>query len=261
MTLSTPLDAAFTAMSADPEADQLRLRFYQRVADSELFLLLEGEPDGDAVTPQIFDIKEGPVVLAFDREERLAAFVGAPAAYASLPGRTVAEQLAGKGIGIGLNLGVAPSSYLIPADAVDWLADMLAQGPAQVEATPIVFQPPGDLPQALIEGLDAKLARAGGLAVAAFLAGVTYEGGRRGHVLAFIGAVPGAEAALAREVSEALTFSGLDAGELDVVFLSGEDALAESMARVALRFDLPAVVLPKPPPAPGLDPAKPPRFK
>ena len=40
MTEETPLDAAHAAMEAAPEDDAARLRFYERLADSELFLLL-----------------------------------------------------------------------------------------------------------------------------------------------------------------------------------------------------------------------------
>ncbi len=256
----TALDTAYDAMAAAPEDDAARLRFYERVADGELFLLLETEADDDAVTPKVFDLEDGPVVLAFDREDRLAAFVGRPSPYAALPGRVIAVELAGQGIGLGLNLGVAPSSFLIPAEAVDWFAMTLGHAPVQVEAKPLGFHAPGGLPEALISGLDAKLARAGGLAVTALLAGVTYEGGRRGHLLVFVGAAPGAEAALARAAAEALTFSGVEAGEMDVAFLAADDPALGAMARVALRFDLPQVVQSEKgvAPAPGSDPSRPP---
>lgn len=259
----TLLDQAFLAMEADPENDALRLRFYERLADGELFLLLEDEADGEAVTPEIFELEDGPVVLAFDREDRLAEFVGAPAPYAAMPGRMVAVQLAGQGIGIGLNLGVAPSSYMITPEAVDWLAETLGQGPDEVEARPVAFHPPGGLPEELLAALDAKLARAGGLAVAAFLARVTYEDGRRGHMLSFVGALPGAEATLARAAGEALTFSGIEAGEMDVAFLDAEDPALEALARVALRFDLPVpeALTEAAPRPPGSDPERPPRLR
>jgi hypothetical protein len=48
---------------------------------------------------------------------------------------------------------------------------------------------------------------------------VAYADGREGHLLAFAGAVPGAEQGLAGIVGEALTFSGVAAGEIDVAFL------------------------------------------
>jgi hypothetical protein len=259
----TPLDIAHAAMDAAPEDDAARLRFYERVADGELFLLLETEVEDQAVTPRVFALEDGPVVLAFDREDRLSAFTGAPAPYAALPGRVIAAQLAGQGIGIGLNLGVAPSSLLIAAGALDWLAATLGHAPAEVVAQPVAFHAPRGLPDRLIEGLDAKLARAGGLAMTALLAGVSYADGRRGHMLAFVGAVPGAEPALARAAAEALTFSGVDAGEMDVTFLASDEPALVPLARMALRFDLPMSALPDPVArfAPGMDPDRPPRLK
>ena len=94
------------------------------------------------------------------------------------------------------------------------------------------------------------------------MAGVAYRGGRRGHMLAFLDAAPGAEAALARAVSEALVFSGLEVGEIDVAFLRSADPAAAAMGRLALRFDLPDPVQPRlaGPSAPGMDPLRPPRL-
>ena len=257
----TLLDAAHAALSADPESDALRLRFYERLADGEMFLLLEREAQGDKLDPRIFPLESGPVVLVFDREERLAEFSGGIAPYAALPGRVIAGLLKGQGIGLGVNLGVAPSEMLLPPEAMDWLAEALETGPQQAEALPEQFFAPKGLPEVLVTALDAKLARAGGLAVAALIAGVTYRGGRRGHLLAFVDAVAGAEDALARAAHEALVFSGLEAGEMDVTFLRSADPATASMARVALRFDLPQPEAPDTTPKPpGMDPAKPPRL-
>lgn len=259
----TPLDAAHTAMEAAPEDDAVRLRFYERFADGELFLLLDTEADGETVTPRVFDLEDGPVVLAFDREDRLVEFTGVPSPYAALPGRVIAAELAGRGIGIGLNLGVAPSSFLIEASAVDWLAATLGHTPTETEARPAEFLASGGLPERLMAGLEAKLARAGGLADHALLTAVRYDDGRLGHMLAFAGAVPGAEAPLARAVAEALTFSGIEAGELDVAFLHEDDPALDTMARVALRLDLPKPEMraDPSPSAPGMDPDRPPRLK
>jgi hypothetical protein len=256
----TPLDLAYQAMAADEDQ---RLRFYERLADGEMFLLLEKDAEGADIRPRVFPLEEGPVVLCFDLEERLAEFAGGIAPYAALPGRVIAQQLAGQGIGLGINLGVAPSGMVLPAEAVDWLAGMLEVGPEEVEAVPEAFHAPKGLPDVLVSGLDAKLAKAGGLASGALLAGVTYRGGRRGHMLAFLDAAPGAEAALARAAGEALAFSGLEAGEMDVAFLRGDEVAAVAMGRVALRFDLPAPVRAEPaaPVAPGSDPAEPPRLR
>jgi hypothetical protein len=82
-------------------------------------------------------------------------------------------------------------------------------------------------------------------------------------MLAFIGAAPGAEPALTRAASEALTFSGVEAGEMDVTFLAPDQPVLDRMARVALRFDLPqpAAATPTAPAAPGMDPSQPPKLR
>ena len=258
--LVTFLDAAHAAVSADPENEALRLRFFERLADGEMVILLDREARGDSLQPKVFDLEDGPVVLVFDREDRLAAFTGGIAPYAALPGRVIAGLLKGQGIGLGVNLGVAPSSMLLPPEALDWLAGTLEEGPEAVAALPERFLAPS-VPEAVIAALDAKLARAGGLAPAALLAGVVYRGGRRGHMLAFLDAPEGAEAALARAMGEALVFSGVEAGELDVAFLRSTDPVATAMARTGLRFDLPVPEVPSAPAAPGLDPSRPPKLR
>jgi hypothetical protein len=258
--LVTLLDAAHAAVSADPENEGLRLRFFERLSDGELVLLLEREAEGDRLEPKVFELEDGPVVLVFDREERLASFTGGIAPYAALPGRVIAGMLKGQGIGLGVNLGVAPSSMLLPPEALDWLAETLDGGPEEAEAVPESFSAPL-VPEAVLAGLDAKLARAGGLAVAAVLAAVVYRDGRRGHLLAVLDAVPGADGALAQAIREALVFSGVEAGELDVVFLASSDPVAETMGRVGLRFDLPVAEAPVAPAAPGMDRSRPPKLR
>lgn len=259
--ITTLLDAAHAAVSADPDNETLRLRFFERLADGEMVLLLEREAVGESLEPKVFALEDGPVVLVFDREERLASFTGGITPYAALPGRVIAGLLKGQGIGMGVNLGVAPSSMLLPPEAMDWLAETLDAGPEVVEAEPEEFLAPS-VPEAVVAALDAKLARAGGLAVAAVLAGVVYKDGRRGHLLALLDTVAGAEGPLARAMNEALVFSGIEAGELDVVFLAAGSSSARAMARVGLRFDLPQPeVQDMAPAAPGMDPARPPKLR
>lgn len=258
MTETTPLDLAHAAMQAAPDDDAARLRFFERLADGELFLALSEEARGDTLSPQLFEVEEGRFVLAFDREERLARFADGPAPYAALSGRVLARMLAGQGIGLGLNLDVAPSSILIPAPAMDWLDDTLGQAPDAVEARIAVVHPPAGLPEALIAALEAKLVTAAGLARAACLVGVTYKDGGRGHLLGFVDAVADAQPALAKAASEALIFSGIEAGVMDVGFFAATDPVAARMQAVGLRFDLPQ---PKAAPeraAPGSDPDRPP---
>ncbi len=256
----TDIDIAHAAMEAAPDDDAARLRFYEGLADTELFMLLGQEAEGDQITPELFEIEDQQFTLVFDREERLSQFVGRVAPYAGLPGRTLAEMLAGQRIGLALNLEVAPSAMLIPAEAVDWLVTTLGNAPEETEAHLSEISAP-NVPEAVVTGLDRKLAIAAGRALFAYLAAATYDDGGRGHVLAFIDAVDGAENALATAASEALTFSGIEAGMIDVLFVRSSDPLAAHLAKVGLRFDLPQPEVPEAPAAPGMDPDNPPNLR
>ncbi|MDC0738996.1 SseB family protein [Cognatishimia sp. SS12] len=259
----TPLDHAHAAMEAAPEDDAARLRFFERLADAELFVLLDKEPEDDKISPDVFETQGQQFVLVFDTDERLANFVGRPAPYAALSGRMIAQMLAPSGIGLGVNLEVAPSSIMIPNEALDWLVQTLAHAPDEVESRIDTLTPPAGLPEELITALDAKLSTATGLARWAYLVGITYDSGARSHMLGFVGAVPEARDALAKAVSEALTFSGIEAGRLDVGFFEASDPIAAQMARVGLRFDLPEpqTTTDYVPVAPGSDPEKPPKLR
>ncbi|WP_170434483.1 SseB family protein [Ruegeria arenilitoris] len=262
MTDTTALDIAHAQMEADPQSDAARLRFFERLADNELFLLLTEEARDENISPELFDVADGRFVLAFDREDRLAQFAGRPAPYAALSGRVLAGMLAGQGIGLGLNLEVAPSSMLVPAEALAWLAETLSHAPQEVQSRLTEFLPPAGLPDILLTALDTKLATASGLASAAYLAGTRAEGGGQGHLLGFVDAIPGAQTALAKAVSEALTFSGIEAGALDVGFFAASDPAAAALAKVGLRFDIPEPVRASGSrPAPGSDPDSPPILK
>jgi hypothetical protein len=265
MMTQTPLDAAHAATEAAPDDDAARLAFYARLVEGEVFVLLTEEAQGDQLSPRVFELEDGPVVLAFDTEARLSEFTVAAAPYAALPCRVLVQMLVGSDspLGMGLNLGVAPSSRLFPAEILIWLADTLANHPSELLATPTELHPPKGLPEVLLTAIDGKLARAVGLAPFAYLAAVTYEGGAKSHMLAFIDAIPGAEGVLARASAEALTFSGIEAGAIDVAFLRSSDPIAAKLARVGLRFDLPKADAPLAyaPPAPGMDPNNPPKLK
>ena len=254
------LDSVHAAMEAAPGDDALRLAFFGQLADTELVVLLAVEAEGDDISPDLFTVEEGQYALVFDSHDRLAAFVGRPAPVAALPGRVLVRMLAGHDIGLALNPDVAPSAMLIPSEAVDWLAETLEVAPRTLGARAQGFVAPQDVPDALIAALDPRLARATGLAQAAWLAGAEWEGGAKGLVLAFVGAVPEAEQALARSVAEALAFSGLGAGWLDVIFLAPGTAAAQAVARVGLGFDLTAAEMPAPS-APGMDPDRPPKLR
>ncbi len=258
MTDPTPLDTAHAAMHSAPDDAAQRLRFFERLADSELFLLLETEAQGDTIKPEVFEVDGAKYVLVFDREERLAEFAEGMAHHATLSGRVAARMLAGQRIGLAVNLGVAPSSILIPADAMTWLGEILDETPREMQARPVAFSAPAGIPETLLSALDAKLAIAAGLAKTAYLVAVKYEDGNNGHMLAIIDAPPEAEGALAKAVSEAVSFSGFET-PLDVAFFAGDDPLCATLQKTGLRFDLPEK---KPathsPAAPGRDPENPP---
>lgn len=256
----TPLDRAQLAMDAAPDDTDARLAWFDRLSATEMFLLLEREAEGERITPRVFAVDGGDMVVAFDREERLAAFAGAVAPYAALSGRVMAAMLTEAGLGLAVNLGTAAETVL-EAEAIAWLALTLSQAPDLVEERPDEVLAPDGLPERLLTALDARLASAQGRAVLAYLVATRFAGGRRGHLLAFVDPAPGVEGALAQLVGEALAFSGLEAASLDVGFFRAADPICARLARVGLRFDLPDVVEPPQRAAPGSDPDKPPRLR
>ncbi len=256
----TPLDQAHARMEASPDDDTARLVFYDRLASAELFILLDGAQEGQNITPRLFPLDGDSLVLAFDTEDRLSQFAEGPAPYAALSGRALAEMLAPSRLGLGLNLDVAPSAIILPPQVMAWLDKTLQSQAEQMTAQPLSFEPPQSLPETLLIRLDEKLSTATGLAERALLCFARYADGSAGHLLGFAGTRPGAEPALAQIAREALTFSGLESGQLDVVFLSEDDARLPRLEKIALRFDIPQPDQPPERTAPGSDPSRPPKL-
>ena len=70
------------------------------------------------------------------------------------------------------------------------------------------------------------------------------------------------QAALAKAASEALTFSGIEAGAMDVGFFTASETAAALLAKVGLRFDLPEPQAAEPVrEVPGSNPDNPPFLK
>lgn len=259
------LDQAYAAMQARGEAQALV--FWRTLADAELFLVLEAEAVGHVMTPRVFTLSEGPLLLVFDSEERLAGFSADPVPYAALPGRVVAGQLAGQArglrLGLGLNLGTgAASEAILPAEAMEWLAQMLTQDAPEAREARIVRLAASYLPEGVLAALAGLLPQGARGA----LAQAEYRGGGRGQVLALTGLASQDEARMARAVTEVLAFSGVDAAALDLVFLAPQAALYQRIAGAGRRLE-PVVppVRPQNPPVvrqgPGTDPERPPRLK
>ncbi len=255
--MHTPLDLAYLAMQEDEAAAPA---FYARFLETELYLLLEAELSAEAAEPMVMDTSDGALVLVFDQEARMAAFSDTPSDYVALSGRRIARMLAGQGVGIGLNLGEAPSAMVLPEAAVDWLAEAAMGEDEAVEAKPLEISTPAGVPEALITALDGKLANMAGVVGAAHLVSVRYEGGETGHMLALVDVPAPAKTGVSEALSEALRFSGIEAGQLDLAFLAADDPHLESFQRAGLGFEIPELVMPKTPAplAPGMDPNKPP---
>jgi len=258
----TALDQAHARMVSDPEHTGFRLRFYERLADCELFMMLKSEPDGDQVAPEVFPVEDKSYVLVFDTEARMVEFTETGTPFVALSGRKIAEMLDEQDLGMGLNLGVAPSSILIPSEAVEWLNQALASEVERVRGQPREVGAPAGLPAEFLRALDQKLATTTGLADFAYLAAVTYGDGERSHLLGFVNANDEAHAALTAVANEAVSFSDTEI-TLDIGFFAPSDPVCERLNKVALKFDIPQpeVAPARSIAAPGMDPQKPPILK
>ncbi len=253
----TVLDQTYAGLLAGGDAEGMA--FYRALADAELFLLLETEAEGEVMSPRVFALESGPVLLAFDSEERLAGFSDEPLPYAALPGRVIAGQMVGQGLSLGLNLGSgAASEVILPPEALDWLIAMLDQAPPEALDAQVDGFEAAKVPEAVLMALGSTLS---GVA-RALLVGVRYKDGKRGQLLVLTGVAADAEAKWARAVTEAMAFSGMEAAAMDVVFLRTDDPMLAQMAGVALIFEGEPVVeeepVATPRPGPGMDPLRPP---
>jgi hypothetical protein len=269
VSFDTRLDKTHAAMQADLSDDTARMHFYQALADAELFLLLAHDGGDEQIAPELLEMDGDRYALVFDGDERLSRFTeehlpGTAAPYAALPGRAVAQMLRGQKIGLGLNLGVAPSSILIPAEALDWLASTLDELPEEIERPIVGISAPVCLPEGIHPALAAKLAPAGGVAAAAALATARYGDGSTGLIVGFTAPLPGTEQALAHAVQEALVFSGIADLTLEVGFFAPNSAEAKSLAASGLAIPLPPpdmIEAPAARPAPGSNPDTPPKLR
>lgn len=257
------LDAAHRAMLAAPDDDAARLAYYHGLAQSELCLLLDREPSGDDLDPRVLTTTDGPLLLAFDSEDRLAAAANRPQPYAALPGRVILALMAGRGLSLGLNLGVADSAFLMPPATVDWIAAHLAERPAPATTAPTGWSAPAGGAN-LARRLSAALAGMGAHAARAWLATARHADGTTSPSLVIEAADPAAEPALAKAAADALAFSGQTEGRADIFFLTAAEVTAAALGRIAQPVPLSRPAPPEPaaaPAAPGSDPARPPRLR
>ncbi|MFO7854943.1 MAG: SseB family protein [Paracoccaceae bacterium] len=215
-------------------------RAVDALLNAELFLLLEAPAEDGPPRPRVLPLEAGPTALAFDREERLAAF-GDGAHYLAAPGRDLAALLAERGLNLAVNAGVAPSELFHDAAALAWMATAVRAEAAEARLS--ALGRPDGASEALIAALDSKLAALGAALREAWLVSAVADDERRLALLlverGVWGAGDAAEAhrgALARAVGETARLAG---ATLEVGF-AAEGPLLEAARRVGLGFEPPA---------------------
>lgn len=225
----TALDDLALQPFHDADAPQ-RARMLSRLADTGLSVALKGEPDGDRIELRTFPLDGAEAALAFDGEDRLAEFFGGPVAYASMPGRVLAELLGGEGAGLLVNPG-HPSEMFLDATSLQWLSGALAATPEQAGARLRLTSPKAETVTALAEPLALRLADMRGLIKGAALAAV--EGDEISHVLLIAGAEEEHQPAIAKALAETIAFLPPQSGGVDISFTD------KRPPPTALRFDIP----------------------
>ncbi|NNU79898.1 SseB family protein [Halovulum dunhuangense] len=259
--LETALDRAHDRMIRAGETEDARRAFFATLAATGLVLVLEEEParGSDRVKPLILETGDGPLALAFDTEARMAAFLEGGAPMAVIEGRDLGALLSAAGLGLALNIEVAPSAIILPVDAMDWIAG-IAPAAAEVNAGRIAgLRAPVGAAQTLLDALAGQLAALAGHAEEAFLVQAAYADGSEALLLALTGVAPGARDEVSRSIAAALALAGLSEGVLDLAFPDGGDPLLGRLRETGFSLSIPT---PRrlPGAAPGGDPAKPPRL-
>ena len=161
----TALDDAFEAAQADPDKTGA---FFDALFAATLYIPIfddveqsgEREPgERSEITPLVFVMDERETVAVFDTEERLARFLDEPMNYIGVPGAAVFEMFNGD-FQVALNLGVAPSSVVIPSENVAWLHEQATQGPQEVDLgdESLVIARPTGVTQTALAAITSALA-------------------------------------------------------------------------------------------------------
>jgi hypothetical protein len=253
----TPLDRAHAAAEAPGAAPDARTRFYALLLESTLLLPVDPTPPDAPLQPMVFPLDDGPVALAFDDDARMAGFFGGPTEYVALPGRALAAALAEAGLGLGLNLGEAPSATLLDAAAVRWLAAEAGGGVDTADLSgALTLGPPSGATPGLLAALAERVAAFPGLIAEARLARLG-PGGAPGRLTLLILPAPAARRAaegLAAALGRAAAPHAPSGEEVAV------GVLAEGHPLLGPARRLGADLAPPPAPAPAAEaPPAPPR--
>ncbi|MFN3613001.1 MAG: SseB family protein [Rubrimonas sp.] len=253
MTL-TPLDRAHAAAEAPGAPDDARARFYALLLETPLCVPVEPQAGDAGPKPLVFALEDGPVALGFDDDARMAAFFEAPTEYVTLPGRALATLLAQAGLGLGLNLGEAPSAALLDADLVRWIAAEMGGGLDAAELTgPLTLASPEGATPGLLAALAERLAAFPGMVAGAWLARLGPEGAP-GRLTALIlpadAAVRGAQA-LAAELGRAAAPHAPVGEDVAVGLLNRDHPLIEPARRRGIDLLAAPTDIPRPERAPA----------
>lgn len=246
--IETALDLAFERARANPDETPA---FYDALFSATIFLPIEGAydeageestEDASSIAPILYEIEDLPTLMIFDTEDRLARWAEEPLDYVGMTGRQLFSMFDSEQQ-VALNLGVAPSSVVIPQEVVEWLHER-AQDPLQAEevaqGSSIDVTPPPELPSEALARITARIA---GLrrdldeAVIFSLAiDDEQEAAHRRIVLGIVPSEAGAEGpqAIASALAEAA--QGAFSGErpVEIALLNAESELMEKAREVGL---------------------------
>ncbi|MEL6283386.1 MAG: SseB family protein [Pseudomonadota bacterium] len=244
-TVVTRLDAAWVASAEAPEDDAAAARFIDVLLAEPLFCPVwssepDNEPAADDVQPKMVEIDGADTLLLFDSEDRLAAYVEEPTDFVALPGRAFFTMVAGQSVQFALNLNVAPSSTVLPVEAVASIAEFVGSNDDVLSVDgDFEVQTPADLPEDLLGALGGRLLAASDLVEQAWLVAANTPAGPS-LILAMTppqeGVDPDRLQALTEELGQ-LGGSLLEGDALDIAVCMPEDPIVRRIAQVGLRLD------------------------
>jgi len=255
--MTTALQTAFDRYAVAPDHPSRRVAFLGAFLRAEVHLALDGEGEGDNVTPILRDVDGQAAVVVFDGLEDFANFAGGQADQATLSGRVLVEMLAGQNLGCVINPDGRTWSYVLDAATLDWMAEHLVFQPEMATPSLDALEPASLADLNVVEALDATLPACRDRADHAILAQTQNEGASQ-LVLFFIDAVPDAEGALSQIVQDMVTFAGVDMPATSVAFAQSGTVLHDRLGKIGLRLDIPQSPQAQTLTAPGSDPEKPP---
>ena len=241
----------------DPNTDTMA--YYHALLDQVLCVLLKDDPEHGDMALKVFETSQGTFAMGFDSETRLADFAGTSAYFAQMSARAVVQTLRDMGLGLGVNFDVAPSSTLLPADVVAWLAGQADAAPTEETAQIDEITALNALPHwcdALKSAVEATDTAQEMWLATAHIGGAPCMG-------VFYAALPDQIApSIAKLTYDVVRFAYQegDADHIQVVFLPHGDPLWLKLISVGHRIPLERPQEPAAPTSagPGLDPSKPP---